>query len=108
MPTGWPGANSEDSASARGVSLSNSGIAHTIVSRLKYPKLPVSWIPTISAMVASAHTTLSTPGKNAKNGAGISTKNMNSTDALSSHIGSFCAYQPAGESSGWLIRKPLR
>src|ERR1700712_1146713 len=65
-------------------------------------------MPTISPAVTSAQTMLGQPGKNAKNGTGISARNMNNTPSLSIDTGSFCAYQPSGDSSGWFGRKPFR
>src|SRR5689334_8762621 len=105
---GAPGANNPESVSSRGVSLSSSGMQPTIVIRLKKPKLPMAWMPIIRNTVAAAHTTLGQPGKNAKNGIGISARNMNHTIGLSSATGSFCTYQPSHEGSGCQIRKPLR
>jgi len=68
----------------------------------------MAWMPIIKRAVVTAHTMLSGPGKNAKNGIGISITNMRTTSGRSNAAGSFCAYHPIGEGRGCQTKNPFR
>ena len=59
-------------------------------------------------MMGTVAIALAIPGAKTRKGSGTSTTNMPSMQALRTHIGALWKYQPPGEGSGWVIRKPFR